>query len=92
MEQASQDINFRNAFYDDDQVVDDDDDEGVPDDKHHLLLLGSHHVKHWSQAESYHSTKKLIYFVSIVKFSFPVRISYQFTKKRIDFKYRLSNF
>ena len=91
MEQASQDINFRNGFYDDDQVdhVDDDDDEGVPYDEHHLLLLGSHHVKHWSQAESYHSTKKLIHLVSIIKFSFPVKISYQFAKKGMDFKYRL---
>ena len=91
MEQASQDINFRNGFYYDDQV-DHVDDEGVPDDDHHLLFLGSHHVKHWSQAESYHSAKKLIYFVSIFKFSVPIKICYQFTKKRIDFKYRLSNF
>ena len=45
-------------FYEDDQV--DHGVEGVPDDEHHLLLLGGHHVKHWSQAESYHSTKKLL--------------------------------
>ena len=67
MKQASQDINFKNYFYDDDQVVDDDD--GVaPDDDLHLLLLGSHHVKHWSQAESYHST-------NIFSFNYQVSIS-----------------
>ena len=93
VEEASQDINLRNGFCHDDQVDQVvDDDEGVPDDEHHLLFLGSHHVKHWSQAESYHSTKKLIYLVSIIKFSFPVKISFQFTKKRIDLKYLLSNF
>ena len=67
MEQASQDINFKNYFYDDDQV-DHVDDEGVPDDEHHLLFLGSHHVKHWSQAESYHST-------NIFSFNYQVSIS-----------------
>ena len=77
-------------FYEDDQV--DHGVEGVPDDEHHLLLLGGHHVKHWSQAESYHSTKKPIYLVSIIKFSVPIKISYQFTKKRIDFEYQLSIF
>ena len=72
-EEASQDINLRNGFCHDDQVDQVvGDDEGVPDDEHHLLFLGSHHVKHWSQAESYHSTKKPISLVSIIKFSFPV--------------------
>ena len=93
VEEASQDINLRNGFCHDDQVDQVvDDDEGVPDDEHHLLFLGSHHVKHGSQAESYHSTKKLMYLVSIIKFSFPVKISFQFTKKRIDFEYQLSIF